>query len=1043
MAMKTVGAGVVSQKKAESNLKALQKKLQRQKLTEVKLSEPAIFSGILEALPDAYLVLSPELQIKGASNAYLETTGYTREALIGHSILDVFPRSSQEQELSFAEALEESLTQVLATGLPHEMSLQRIEQPSHPQEDGASNVKYWRVLHTPLVQENGVILHILHKITDVTAQVQKQRLIEGLTLEREAIQAALGQAQTVQQKLREEQRRLKQAEASGHLGSFEVVFPEGVVFCSDELFRIYGMEPHEEPIIFEGFSSYIHPDDRSRYKEAVHGFYQEKGGLDFIHRIIREDGQTRIVHTRSESVLDVEGREVRIFGTMQDITEQKLAQDKLEASAAVLLQAEAVGHTGSYEADVATQAFSCSDEMYRLLGLEPQSVAITLDVIDSMSHPEDAARIRQQLEQVLAARGAYQYVRRIYWPDGQMRYIEGKGKVISDENGQPVKFVGAMHDITDQVRTDLILDTINEVCFELDEQLRFRYVNKTAYTTWGKAPEEVLGKEYLEVFPEAKDYGCYQMIIQVYQTKKQALREVYSPVEQKWLFYNVMPAQSGLIVLYFDITEKVEALEAISMKQEELNLLVENVPDLISRWKKDGTCVYANSNFENKFGLEPGAAVGKSAYEMGTPSGPILSFLSCLKEVFATGQPRDSAYEFTMQGKTISLVTHLVPELAPDGSVDTALAIGYDMSQIWQAKAEIKKHLHLLKQSEEMAGLGSWEYDIAAGTITWSEGRCTLFQIEPGSAGPPELYLQYVVQEDMEIAQRIVENLRVHHQPFEETLHIKHPQGVKILKMKGVVVEDSDGKPAKILGVDWDITEMERLVSENEKIKLSQQNELLLAVLETQETERLRIAEALHNGIAQLMYAVKLNLNQVILDRSAMQDRQVKECVGKADQILVQAIQEVRTLSHELMPTPLSDLGLEAAFKDICATLSTKQLKLNCWAYNLHTPLEKHFELAVYRIAQELANNMVKHAQATEASLLLREQRGTLILEAEDNGKGFNPVQLPDKGMGLKFIQDRVKLLNGTVEIDTQPERGTTITVFIPIPVHTADGSKG
>ncbi|AKQ44722.1 hypothetical protein TH63_02315 [Rufibacter radiotolerans] len=1044
MALKTVGPGVVSHKRSESNLKALQKEMQRLKLNQAQITEPEseVLSVILEDCPDLYLLLTPELQIKWVSNAYLNTTGRSREELIGKFISEIYPpEASSAKEAEFTQELQDSLTQVLTTGNHHEMGLHRSEQPAPPGEDGDSIEKFWRVLHKPVVNETGEIISIIHKMIDVTALVQKQRLIEGLTQEREAIQAALGQAQTVQQKLREEQRRLKQAEACGHLGSFEVVFPERVVFCSDELFRIYGMEPQSEPIIFEGFSSYIHPDDRDRYKQAVHSFYQENRSLDLIHRIIRQDGQTRIVHTRSETVLDVEGREVSIFGTMQDITEQKLAQDQLEASTAVLRQAEAVGHTGSYEADVATMVLHCSDEMYRLLGYEPQSLEITLDFVDANSHPDDAAQIRQQLQNSLATKEPYQYVRRIYWPDGQMRYIEGKGTVVCNEEGEAVKLVGTIHDITDQVRTDLILDTINEVCYELDEQLRFRYANKTAYTTWGKVPDEILGKEYLEVFPEAKEYACFQMILQVHQTKKQALKEVYDPFEKKWLFYNVMPAHSGLIVLYFDITEKVEALEEISQKQEQLNLLVESVPDLISRWSKDGTCVYCNSNFESKFNLEPGSAEGKKAFEIGSPSETVISFMSCLKEVFASGQPKDSAYEFRLQGEPLSLVAHLIPERAPDGSVETVLVIAYDMTQVWQAKSEINKHLNLLKQSEELAGLGSWEYDISSGTITWSEGMCRLFKVEQGHPGSPEVYLQYVLDEDLEIAQRIVENLRVHHQPFEETLRIKYPHGIKILRMKGVVVEGSDGKPAKILGVDWDITEMERLVNENEKIKLSQQNELLLAILDTQETERLRIAEALHNGIAQLMYAVKLNLNQVILDRKAMQDRQVKECVGKADRILVKAIQEVRSLSHELMPTPLSDLGLEAAFKDICATLSSKNLQLNCWVFNLHTPLEKHLELAVYRIAQELANNMVKHAQATEASLLLREQRGVLVLEAEDNGKGFNPLQLTGKGMGLKSIQDRVKLLNGTVEIETEPDQGTSISIYIPIPA--TQGPKG
>ncbi|ALI99699.1 sensor histidine kinase [Rufibacter tibetensis] len=309
-----------------------------------------------------------------------------------------------------------------------------------------------------------------------------------------------------------------------------------------------------------------------------------------------------------------------------------------------------------------------------------------------------------------------------------------------------------------------------------------------------------------------------------------------------------------------------------------------------------------------------------------------------------------------------------------------------------------------------------------------------LLQVGQGEGQWTEILLEYVQEEDKEAASNIINALQSNPQPFDETLRLQLEQGLKVIRVKGTVVPGADGSPAKVLGVNWDITEMQCLEDENLRIKLDQQKELALAILNTQDAERRRIAEALHNGIAQLLYAAKLNLGQVLGDENITSTPPLAESVSKADGILEKAIQQTRSLSHELIPTPLSNLGLDAAIKDICSTFNSPQLKLRCWLFNLNTPLDKHLELVVYHIAQELVNNVVKHAQATEAGIILREQRGALVLEVEDNSIGFLPNQLDSRGIGLKSIRGRINLLNGTMEIDSALGQGTPVTIYLPLP---------
>lgn len=147
-----------------------------------------------------------------------------------------------------------------------------------------------------------------------------------------------------------------------------------------------------------------------------------------------------------------------------------------------------------------------------------------------------------------------------------------------------------------------------------------------------------------------------------------------------------------------------------------------------------------------------------------------------------------------------------------------------------------------------------------------------------------------------------------------------------------------------------------------------------------------------------------------------------------------QASAQTRTLAHELRPRTLEDFGLEAAIQDICSGFSSAPLRMNCRTEALPAGLPPHFTLALYRMAQELANPVAKHAHATQASLHLTADDKTLTLRAEDNGVGFR-AELPTKanGLGWQALQNRGRLLNGTLNLEST--LGTCMTIRLPLPL--------
>ena len=226
-----------------------------------------------------------------------------------------------------------------------------------------------------------------------------------------------------------------------------------------------------------------------------------------------------------------------------------------------------------------------------------------------------------------------------------------------------------------------------------------------------------------------------------------------------------------------------------------------------------------------------------------------------------------------------------------------------------------------------------------------------------------------------------------------------------------------------------DITERKRV----QQAERDQQQALAEAVLAAEESEKRRIAESLHNGLAQQLYATKLSLGQLQEQQCRNDPHTFNQLHAKTSKLLAAAIVQTRTLSHELIPRTLQDFGLEAAIQDICTNYSIAPLRMRCSVEPLPTGLPPHLLLAIYRMAQELANNIVKHAQATQAALCLSVEDDTVVLSAEDNGIGFDAaLASQSKGLGWQTLQDRVHLLQGTLQL--QRQHGTHVTIRLPLP---------
>jgi signal transduction histidine kinase len=223
--------------------------------------------------------------------------------------------------------------------------------------------------------------------------------------------------------------------------------------------------------------------------------------------------------------------------------------------------------------------------------------------------------------------------------------------------------------------------------------------------------------------------------------------------------------------------------------------------------------------------------------------------------------------------------------------------------------------------------------------------------------------------------------------------------------------------------------------------RLHRQKALQLAfsrqVLERLEDERRRIAANLHDGLGQVLLAIR---NQALV---AMQRRSeengVHQHLEEISDATSQALNEVRQITHGLRPYQLNRLGLTQAIR---AALNQVSSDSNIMFANRVDDVDGVFdsdsEIHVYRIVQEAINNVIKHSSANEAAVVIKNRQDVISLSIRDNGKGFDmnsvsPSEPSALGYGLSGIAERVRILKGTISVDSRPGKGTILSIEIPV----------
>ncbi len=279
---------------------------------------------------------------------------------------------------------------------------------------------------------------------------------EGKPYQYVSIRTDISQAKAAEAALRESAHQLSEAQAMAHLGNWQANMSTGEVIWSDEVYRIFGYVPG----IFEPspntFFDAVHPDDLPQVLECgkqaeLHGY------ADVVHRMLRPDGAICYVHQRMRPLKDAAGQQIGFGGTVQDVTDIKLAEQAVEASKERLRRGQLFANIGTWDWNIQTGELYWTERIAPLFGYSMGELETSYENFLGAVHPEDRQAVIDAVTACVERDVPYNIEHRVVWPDGTVRWLLERGAVMRDADGKPIQMLGVVQDIDDRKRAELAL----------------------------------------------------------------------------------------------------------------------------------------------------------------------------------------------------------------------------------------------------------------------------------------------------------------------------------------------------------------------------------------------------------------------------------------------------------------------------------------------------------------------------------------------------------------------------------------------------------
>jgi PAS domain S-box-containing protein len=743
----------------------------------------------------------------------------------------------------------------------------------------------------------------------------------------------------------------------------------------------------------------------------------------------------------------VEG--IRFLGT--DITKQKKAEQTLLQQAILLDNiSDAIVST---DQNFCIKSWNLKAEMMFNLKHENESKGPSHD-IGKISFVNDS---KINFKKIAHNNGFWNGDVLIEKNNGTKFYMQTTVNAIKDKAGKITGFVAVSRDVTieheiknkfdveqkksklDLVKEQKQFKTFMEYAPALawinDEDGILHYMNTLFKNSFG-LPENVIGKNIFDYYPASMkaNYKASDLEVLEKNTGIEAFEEGLNEKGEKLCyqvykfpvgFHNQKKLIGGLAV---NVTGQVNDRMEIIKERNQFQSFMENAPLLAWITDAEGVLHYMNSRFKSSFNytddhLNKKIGSIKSLSERETALLPH-------KDVLVKNKSIEFFHEWADEDDKVHYYrTFKFPIRDVEGDF---LEGGQSIEITGELLAQ-----HALKRSNELFEYASratrdviWDWNLKENKIRRTGGYTNLFGYEMNDLYEPHNY-EKIHKDDIANVSKIVEDALKKDDPRwqMEYKYLCADGSYKIVIDQAYIIRNKQGKAVRVIGSMQDVTEERDLQEQVLITEKQKKKDVVDAVIGAQEKERNELSAELHDNVNQLLAAAILYL------KTAQKQKVIKEnLVTQSLDYVQKAIEELRNISRNLTPSELKMNGIRAALKVFAEKLHIpKSFEVKLVMGDLHeSKISQPLKLAVYRIIQEVINNILKHANATEVIIHLCETDDNLKLTVTDNGKGLDLLTIK-KGLGITNIYNRAENFGGSAEIISSPGKGCTWNVKIPV----------